>query len=207
MINSPLSTPMLIGVTGCGLSWLVVNLLGITRTPRSGIGWYRLISAVEAATAVYAGYRLHTLVWITLGLVWAVVKLWWVPAVLSRGLPGLAYGAQARGTPGLIGGSLALAAIVTWTLGPPGVLLAALLTPFWILTQRREVWVQVLLLLEAELVVGFTAIAIGRGAGLADFLAVAELLGLSVLLAWLHVRGSADTVPVPTTRDLEELRG
>lgn len=207
MTHAPLASPMLVGVTGAGLSWLLVNLLGITRTPRSGIGWYRLISAVEAATAVYAGYRFHTPAWIALGVVWAVVKIWWVPAVLHRGLPRVAYGAEARGTPGLIGGSLALSAIVTWALGTPGVLLAALLTPFWILTQRREVWVQILLLLEAELVVGFAAIAIGRGAGLADFLAAAELLGLSVLLAWLHVRGSRDTVPVPTTRDLEELRG
>ena len=207
MPHGSLASPLFVGVTGAGLSWLMVNLLGITRSPQSGIGWYRMIGAMEAAAAVYAGYRFHTPVWIVLGAIWAVVKIWWVPVVLRRGLPGLAYGAQARGTPGLIGGSLALAAVVTWALGTPGVLLAALLTPFWILTQRREVWLQILLLLEAELVLGFTAIAVGHGAGLADFLAAAELLGLAVLLAWLHVRGSQDTVPVPTSHDLQELRG
>src|SRR5579875_3012823 len=206
MTHTTLGGSMLIGVTGAGLSWIMVNLLGVTRTPRSGIGWYRLISAVEAGTAVYAGWFLHAPAWMVLGGMWAIVKIGGVPMVLGRSLPGPAYGVEARGTPGLVGGSLALAAVVTWALGPPGVLLAALLTPFWILTQRREVWVQILLL-EAELALGFAGVAFGQGPGPADYLAAAELLGLAVLFAWLHVRGSRDTVPVPTTRDLEELRG
>ncbi len=207
MMHAAFGSPMLLGITGAGLSWLMVNLLGVTRTPRTGIGWYRMISAVEAAVAIYAGHRFHETGFIVLGAVWALVKIAWVPAVLRAGLPASAYGAEARGTPRLIGGSLALSAIVTWALGPPGVLLAALLTPFWILTQRREIWLQVLLLLEAELVIGFAAVAAGHAAGLSDFLAVAELMGLAVLLAWLHRRGSEDTVPVPTSRDLQELQG
>lgn len=207
MSSLTFGSPLLLGVTGAGLSWLMVNLLGVTRTPRSGIGWYRMISAVEAGVAIYAGVLFHLTGFIVLGAIWALVKIGWVPRVLRQGLPKGAYGAQARGTPGLIGGSLALAAIVTWALGIPGVLLAALLTPFWILTQRREVWVQILLLLEAELAIGFAGVALGHLAGLGDFLAVAELMGLAVLLAWLHRRGSEDTVPVPTSHDLQELRG
>ncbi len=191
---------------GAAVTWLVANLMAIARRTGSALDWYRLSGLVEAALAVDVALGTHQYAWLALGLGWGVGKVWAVPAILRRSLPLGVYEVKTRATPSLMLGSAALVGILAWAAGVSGLLLAALLTPFWLLTQRREVWLQAILLMEAEIALGFLSLGLSSAVGLADFLALAELLAMAVLLAWLYRRGAMD-LPSLTTDTMKELRG
>jgi len=188
------------------IAWLSLVLLAISRRSHSAVGWYRIAALAEVAAAVYIG-RSDT-AWLLLALLWLVVKVFAVPALLSRRLPHAEYGGVAtRGTPSLVLGAVLVLALAWWALGRAGLPIAVLGTTLWLVMMRREVWVQALLLIGAELGVSLLTLQYPTTPGLPEVLTVIELLMLGALLAWLQRRGTEEFSTSPTVDHLTHLRG
>jgi hypothetical protein len=196
-----------LALIGALVVWIIANLLAVGRRPDSAVAWYRLSGLIEAACAAAWGLARNEPAWTVLAVGWAVVKGVAVPWILRTALPSRYYGALTAGTPRLLMGSGLVLAVSIWTLGPLGGSLAALLTPFWLLMTRREIWVGAMLLIEAEIALGFVAIGLGAAPVLADWLALSELVAMAVLLAWLLQRGREDHADVVTVDRLRQLEG
>lgn len=186
------------------LVWLCLVLLSVSRRSRSALWWYRVASLGAVVAAVSTGVP----AWIAVGLVWLVVKVFAVPAVLSRRLPDAAYGALTQGTPMLALGAAAILGVFWWALGESGIAVGALASAVWLSASRHEVWLQALLLLTAEISVGMLALASAAQApGVPEVLAALEVAFLGVLLAWLQKRGTNLHQGPPSADRLTELRG
>ncbi len=187
------------------IAWLSLVLLAISRRSHSAVGWYRIAALAEVAAAVYIG-RSDT-AWLLLALLWLVVKVFAVPVLLSRRLPHAEYGVATRGTPSLVLGAVLVLALAWWALGRAGLPVAVLGTTLWLVMMRREVWVQALLLIGAELGVSLLTLQYPTAPGLPEVLTVVELLMLGALLAWLQRRGTEEFATSPTVDHLTNLRG
>ena len=187
------------------IAWLSLVLLAISRRSHSAVGWYRIAALAEVAAAVYIG-RSDT-AWLLLALLWLVVKVFAVPVLLSRRLPHAEYGVATRGTPSLVLGAVLVLALAWWALGRAGLTVAVLGTTLWLVMMRREVWVQALLLIGAELGVSLLTLQYPTAPGLPEVLTVVELLMLGALLAWLQRRGTEEFATSPTVDHLTNLRG
>lgn len=186
------------------LVWLCLVLLSVSRRSRSALWWYRLASLGAVVAAVSTGVP----AWIAVGLVWLVIKVFVVPAVLSRRLPDAAYGAVTQGTPMLALGAAVILGVFWWALGESGIAVGALASAVWLSASRHEVWVQALLLLTAEITVGMLALASAAQApGVPEVLAALEVAFLGALLAWLQKRGTGLHQGPPSADRLTELRG
>jgi hydrogenase-4 membrane subunit HyfE len=195
----------LLAVSGGAVTWLVANFMAVSRRPAQAVLAYRLSGFFQALLAADAGALLHVSAWFWLAGGWLVGKVVVVPWLLSRALPPSAYEVKAPATPRLVMGSALLVSVCTWAVGVPGLFLGTLLTPFWLLTQRRELWIQAVLLMEAEIALGFLSMALAT-VGASDFMALALLVAMGGLLAWLYRRGAED-VPSPSTDRLTNLKG
>lgn len=182
-------------------------LTALTRRIRSGLNLYRASGFAQGLAAVLFGLLNHDGTWVGLGLLWLVIKVVLVPFILKRTLPDHVYSMHAAGTPRLLVGAVILFAVLGWSLGPVGMALASVLLPFWLIAQRGETWVQTLLLLEGEIGVGLSLMALHGEPVLADAFAAIELLMTAALLAWLHRRQVQDFGDNVTSEMLSELRG
>ncbi len=199
--------PTLMAQAGGAMVWLAANLIALARRPATAISWYALAGLAEGALAVGWGVAHHEAAWWALGLLWMAAKGVAVPRWLLPALPQDRYELVAAGTPRLLLGSVVLVAVAAAAGGGAGVAVAALLTPFWLLTQRRELWVAAILLMEAEVALGFLALGAHVAPAAVDGLDVAEVLWAAALFAWLMRRGRLDwDEPIHTTA-LRRLRG
>lgn len=199
--------PTVMAEAGAAVVWLSANLIGLARRPRTALGWYAAAGVVEGGLAILWGVSHHQAAWWALGLMWVVAKGLVVPRWLGQALPADRWELVAAGTPRLMLGSALLVALALAAAGPVGLAVAAVATPFWLLTQRRELWVAAVLLMEAEVALGFVALGTHVAPGAADVLDVAEVVWASALLAWLLRRGRLDwDEPIHTTA-LRRLRG
>jgi len=202
-----LTHAVLLGEVGGAVAWLSANLIAVARRPRTAIFWYAVAGYVEGALAVGWGIDQHQAAWWALGILWAAAKGWAVPRWLGRSLPHDRWELAAAGTPRLLVGSAVLLVLAGAAAGPPGVAIAAVLTAFWLMSQRRELWLNSVLLIEAEVGMGFVALLLGVAPSTADVLDVVEVLWAAGLLAWLQGRARQDLdEPVHTTA-LRRLRG
>ncbi|MDA8346863.1 MAG: hypothetical protein M0Z66_15585 [Thermaerobacter sp.] len=187
------------------VAWLSLLLLAIARRSHSAIGWYRISALATVLAAAYVGRTDSA--WLMLALLWLVVKVFAVPALLRRRLPHAEYGVSTSGTPSLVIGAVLVLSLSWWTLGTAGLPIAVLGTALWIAMMRREVWAQALGLVGAELGVSLLSLQHPTVPGLPEVLAVAEVLMLGVLLAWLQRRGNEEYSASPTADHLTQLRG
>lgn len=187
------------------VAWLSLVLLAIARRSHSAVGWYRLSALATVVAAAYVGGA--DTAWLLLALLWLVVKVFAVPTLLMRRLPHAEYGVSTRGTPSLVLGAVLVLSLSWWTLGSVGLPVAVLGTALWLAMMRREVWVQALLLVGAEIGVSLLSLQYPTVPGLPEVLAVAEVLMLGVLLAWLQRRGTEEFSASPTADNLTQLRG
>ena len=187
------------------VAWLSLVLLAIARRSHSAVGWYRIAALATVAAAVYIGRA--DAAWLLLALLWLVVKVFAVPTLLSRRLPHADYGVATRGTPSLVLGTVLMLSLAWWTLGRTGLPVGVLGTALWLAMMRREVWVQALLLVGAELGVSLLSLQYLTILGLPEVLAVVEVLMLGALLAWLQRRGAEEFSASPTADHLTQLRG
>ncbi len=187
------------------VAWLCVLLLAIARRSHSAVGWYRIAALATVAAAVYVGRSDSA--WLLLALLWLVVKVFAVPSLLASRLPHAEYGVATRGTPSLVLGAALVLALSWWTLGVAGLSVSVLGTALWLAMMRREVWVQALLLIGAELGVSLLTLQYPTLPGLPEVLAVVEVLALGALLAWLQRRGTEEFSASPTADHLTQLRG
>ena len=186
-------------------AWLSMIMLAIARRSQSAVGWYR-VSALATVIASADIGRTDS-AWLWLALLWLIVKVFAVPALLSRRLPHAEYGAATRGTPSLVLGAVLVLSLAWWTLGTAGLPVAVLGTTLWLVMMRREVWVQALLLIGAELAASLLTLQYPAVPGLPEVLAVLEVLMLGALLAWLQQRGTQEFSTSPTADHLTRLRG
>ena len=199
--------PTVMAEAGAAVVWLSANLIALARRPGTALGWYTAAGVVEGALAIIWGVSHHQAAWWAIGVVWIAAKGGVVPRWLGGALPADRWELVAAGTPRLMLGSALLAVVAIAAAGPAGLALAALATPFWLLTQRRELWVAAVLLLEAEVALGFVALGAHVAPAAADVLDVAEVVWATGLLAWLLRRGRLDwDEPIHTTA-LRRLRG
>lgn len=182
-------------------------LIALSRRLGSGINFYRLSGLIEGGTALYLGLQSHAWSWVALGIVWLLVKVVLVPITLVTTFPSHAYSIHAPGTPRLLLGAAVVFAVLGWSLGPVGFAVSTVVLPFWLITQRRETWVQGILFLEAEIGVGLTLLILHAGPSAADVYGAIELLATAVLLAWLHVRQTRDFGDQVTSDMLARLKG
>lgn len=186
------------------IAWFSLVLLAIARRSLSAVGWYRIAALTTVAGAIYVG-RADT-AWLLLALLWLVVKVFAIPALLARRLPHADYGAATRGTPSLVVGAVLVLAVAWWTIGAAGIAVGVLGTALWLAMMRREVWLQAMLLMGAELGVSLLTLAYPSVPGLPEVLAAAEVLLLAALLAWLQHRGAEEFSASPTVDHLTQLR-
>lgn len=199
--------PTLMAEAGAAGVWLAANLIALARRPATAISWYAIAGLVEGTLAVLWGLAHHEAAWWGLGLLWMAAKGVVVPRWLGAALPQHRWELAAAGTPRLLLGSAVLVVVTMAAGGAQGVAVAALLTPFWLLTQRHELWVAAVLLMEAEVALGFLALGAHVAPATVDVLDVAEVLWTGALLAWLLRRGRLDwDEPIHTTA-LRRLRG
>lgn len=199
--------PTLMAEVGAAVVWLAANLIALARRPTTAITWYAIAGLVEGGLAVLWGLAHHEAAWWGLGLLWMAAKGVVVPRWLLGALPPDRWELVAAGTPRLLLGSAVLVVVTVAAGGAAAVAVAALLTPFWLLTQRRELWVAAILLMEAEVALGFLALGAHVAPATVDVLDVAEVLWAAGLLAWLLRRGRLDwDEPIHTTA-LRRLRG
>ncbi len=199
--------PTLMAEAGAAVVWLAANLIALARRPATAISWYAIAGLVEGGLAVLWGLAHHEAAWWSMGILWMAAKGVVVPRWLLAALPPDRWELVAAGTPRLLLGSAVLVVVAVAAGGAAGVAVAALLTPFWLLTQRRELWVAAILLMEAEVALGFVALAAHVAPATVDVLDVAEVLWAGALLAWLLRRGRLDwEEPIHTTA-LRRLRG
>ncbi len=187
------------------IAWLALVLLSITRRSQSALGWYRIAALATVVAAVYVGRSDSA--WLYLAALWLIVKVFAVPALLTRRAPSQEYGLAARGTPSLVLGSIAMLSFAWWALGSAGLPVGVLGTALWLAMMRREVWLQALLLVGADLAVSLLSLQYPAVPGLPEVLAVVEVLLLGALLAWLERRGVAALAVSPTADHLTRLRG
>jgi hypothetical protein len=196
-----------VGEAGAAVAWLVANLMAVSRRPQSASRWYALAGLVEGALAILWGTTEGVAAWWALGIVWAVAKGLVVPRWIERAFPPDRFEMAVPGTPRLLVGSAVLMVVAVLAAGAAGVALAAVLTPFWLLAQRRELWAGSVLLIEAEVAVGFLALTLGAAPQLADLLDVAELVWAAGLIAWFQRRAREDIAEPIHTTALRRLRG
>lgn len=194
-------------VAGSLTAWLLSNLMAATRRTSSGLGWYIASGLTEGGVAIAVGLLTGLTAWIAIGSLWCLVKVVIIPGLIRRDLGSWVYGVKAQGTPRLMLGSAVLLAVLWWTLGPLGVSLAAVVTPFWLIAERHEVWIQALLLLEAEIGVGFLTLVAESTPGGAELAAAGEVVALAVLLVWLLRASHEHFGRVPESEQLTRLRG
>ena len=187
------------------VAWLSLVLLAIARRSHSAVGWYRVAALASVVAAAYVGKSDPA--WLLLALLWLVVKVFAVPALLHRRLPHAEYGVATRGTPSLVLGAVLVLSLAWWTLGQVGLAVAVLGTALWLAMMRREVWVQALMLVGAELGVSLLSLQYPAIPGLPEVLAVVEVLLLGTLLGWLQRRGAEEFSAAPTADHLTQLRG
>ncbi len=187
------------------VAWLSLVMLAIARRTLSALGWYRIAALATVASAVYVGRSDPS--WLLLAVLWLVVKVFAVPSLLARRLPHADYGVATRGTPSLVLGAVLALALAWWALGAGGLAVGVLGTALWLAMMRREIWVQALLLIGAELGVSLLSLQYSTVPGLPEMLAVVEVLMLGVLLAWLQRRGTEEFSASPTADHLTRLRG
>ena len=202
-------TPIdLIALVGGFVAWALVNLVASTRLAGSGLWWYRVSGLVEGAAAGVIGLRTDDAAWIALGVLWILAKTWWVPAILARRFESSErYGVRARGTPRIFLGSALVLGVLWWVAGPLGVPLAALVAAFWVMAGRRELWVQAVMLLEAEIALGFLVVWGHAAPAVGDVLDVLEVLATAALLTWLGRTAQARFTTMPTSDDFTALKG
>lgn len=169
------------------------------------MGWYRVAALATVAAAVFVG-RLDT-ARLLLALLWLVVKVFVVPALVARRLPQADYGVATRGTPSLVLGAVLALTLAWWALGTAGLAVGVLGTALWLAMMRREVWVQAMLLIGAELGVSLLSLQYPSVPGLPEALAAVEVLLLGALLGWLQRRGNEEFSSSPTVDHLTQLRG
>lgn len=201
---APIDEPI---VAGSLTVWLLANLMAATRRTSSGLGWYIASGVAEGGVAMAVGFLSGLAAWVAVGVLWVLVKVLVIPALIRRDLGSRVYGVKAQGTPRLMLGSAVLLAVLWWTLGPLGVSLAAVVTPFWLIAERHEVWIQGLLLLEAEIGVGFLTLLAESNPGGAELAAAGEVVALAVLLVWLFRSSREHFGRVPEVTQLTRLRG
>lgn len=187
------------------VAWFSLVMLSIARRSRSAVGWYQIAALATVAAAAEVGSG--NTAWLLVAALWLVVKVFAVPLVLRRRLPQREYGVVTRGTPSLVLGAVLVLAISYWSLGAAGLPLAVLATALWLAMMRREVWLQALLLVCAELGISLLSLYYPSVPGLPEVLAALEVMLLGVLLAWLQRRGAAHYSTPPTADHLTELKG
>jgi hypothetical protein len=187
------------------VAWLCIVLLAIARRSHSALGWLRVAALAAVAAAVYVGGSDPA--WLLLAALWLIVKVFAVPALLARRLPRQEYGVATRGTPSLVLGAVLVLSLSWWTLGPSGLAVGVLGTALWLAIMRREIWLQALLLVGAELGVSLLTLGYPTLPGLPEVLAAVEVLMLGALLAWLQRRGHEEFDVSPTADHLTDLRG
>ena len=187
------------------IAWMSIVLLAITRRSHSAIGWFRAAALATVAAAVSIGG--HDPAWLVLAALWLIVKVFAVPSLPARHLPRQEYGVATRGTPSLVLGAVLMLCLSWWALGAVGLSIGVLGTALWLAMMRREVWLQALLLVGAELGVSLLTLQYPTVPGLPEVLAVVEVLMLGALLAWLQRRGHEEFNVSPTADHLTDLRG
>jgi hydrogenase-4 membrane subunit HyfE len=200
-------TTAALGTAGALVTAFLANLLAVNRMARGAVYAYAATSLTEAVLAFWAGTVLHEASWWALAGVWFVAKVIVVPRIIARAADDARYGATTPGTPRLALGSFVIFAVLAWAGGPVTLPVAALLTAFWLLAVRAELYVEALLLLEAEVAVGFLAIRFALAPGWSDAVATVETVATAVLLAWLDREARRRFGTRPTALQLTELQG
>jgi hypothetical protein len=173
-------------LAGSLLAWACATFLALARRPQGASGWYRLSGLIQGFVAVMAGIGTREWSWIGLGMAWAVVKGVIIPLWLTPRVKLSPYSVKTSGTPRLMIGAVGLLSVLWWALGIVGIPVGVTLVAFWLIGERRELWVEALLLVEAEIGTGFLTLMTVPRPGTADLLVTVELLALGGLLWWFH---------------------
>lgn len=198
--------------------WAGAVALLLVRSPHGGRRVYQWMAL--AVVALLARWAWVDRAWILAlaAAAEAVVKIGWVPRLLSGGTPpaGDRYGAHGLwGAAGLVWGALAFTGVGLdagyrlpgpWP-GVRGLFLATGLVLLWGLVMRRDTWVQAVLFLGLDLAAGALALLEAGGMPpLAEAAALADLAGMAAILAGLE-RTNRIRFGIVDTAELKELKG